>query len=701
MRVTLVAKPFSTTTKDMKVLLALYGVLSSFVDGEGQRHRAGRETLERLLRGLGVETEGKDWQARALRQRTQALLERGAAAPAVAWDGQRVQASLWAGQDAPLGQLHGEVLLENGPAQGMAFTVKKRDPAGEHLHRVTLTAVSRPRIPLGLHQLRLTVGAREVCLPLIAAPRRCPALLVPQGQRGRWGVFAPVHALYREEAPALGTYSDLAVLAERLSRHGAGALAVLPLLPCYLDGPVEPSPYAPVSRLFWSDVWVDPTASPQWSGCEEAQKLLAQGGADAAGGLVDFQAAYARRRKILTALSETFRGGDDDYQRFLATHPQVNDYALFRACTEGQGGLWPTWPDALQRGSLREDAVPPQALRYHRYTQWLAHRQMAALKDTAQQQDVLLAMDLPVGVHSGGYDTWRFRGAFARGVSVGAPPDAFFHQGQDWGFPPLLPDSSLGEGLTYLARCLDHHLAAGGLLRVDHVMGLERLYWIPQGLSAKEGAYVCAPLEALTALVCLKAHEHGCAVQGENLGTVSPRMNKALARHGLYGSHVLPFQQGGGGPAPFRAPSDAVVASLGTHDMPPLRGYLQARDIGVLEGAGLCTQEQSQQFRQGREHFATALAALPTPEAAQGETDPQAALWFKGLHWLGKSDAPLVVVNAEDLWLATEPQNVPGLDSRYYPSWRRRFALSLEAMTHHPRLAAVAQLFAARQRGRN
>ncbi len=302
------------------------------------------------------------------------------------------------------------------------------------------------------------------------------------------------------------------------------------------------------------------------------------------------------------------------------------------------------------------------------------------------QDGVRIYLDLPLGVHSEGYDVWRYRGCFALEAAGGAPPDPFFTGGQNWGFPPLHPEGIREDGYGYVIAGLQHHLARCRVLRIDHVMGLHRLFWVPHGVDARDGVYVRYPADELWAVLCVEAHRHGAVLVGENLGTVPPSVDRALEHHGALGMYMLQFMLG---PArDVEAPGATELAALNTHDMPTFAGFWQGldledrRDLGLLDDAGM--QAESQQRAQTRE---AARAFLGAEGLLDGRGDEQEVL-RAALRYLGGSASPLVMVSLEDLWGETAPQNTPGTSSER-PNWLRRARYSLEDLPQRPEVEPV------------
>lgn len=443
---------------------------------------------------------------------------------------------------------------------------------------------------------------------LIVAPWRAS---VEEGSH-EWGVFLPLYAL-----PGDADFWGLRRLGEWAGGLGASVLGTLPLLASFLDEPFEPSPYAPVSRLAWNEFYVH-----------------VPGVVDNPGGYVDYRGIMSAKRKVLEGMIQEVP------RDFLEAHPEIRPYAKFRG-----------------------DA------RYHEFAQWLAHRQLIETASALREKGVRLYLDLPLGVHREGYDVRKYGEHFALEANVGAPPDGLFTGGQDWGFPPIHPERSRRDGHRYFIACLRHHLEVANMLRIDHVMGLHRLYWVPEGFSPKEGAYVRYPAKELYAILCLEARRHNAVIVGENLGTVPGYVNDTLPQHGIRMMYELPFHFGS-------SPSPAEVASLNTHDMPTFAGYWEGLDLDDQVDLGLLSSPD--EARASREQALRALTRAVGASTADPRTVLEASLRF-----MGRSDASLVMVNLEDLWLERRPQNTPGT-WKERANWVRRARYGLEKIQVMP-----------------
>ncbi len=666
---------------ELQRLLDLYrlardcGIYTSYRDIAGRRVRAGPDRLLAALRAFGIPIERPEEAGMLLRERRLGRWQRPLEPVYVAWDGRPGPIGLRVPEGLDSGRVRLSLELEGGEVRPLdvdlgACPVLGRGPDGTGAER----AVGLPGpLPLGYHRLRVEAGPGAGAEALvISAPLRA----APFSGRS-WGVFLPLYALQTARSWGLGDFTDLRAFAHGVTGLGGRVVGILPVLAAFLDGPFEPSPYAPVSRLFWNDLYVDPTAAPNFGECGAARGLTSDPEFRSAleglraGPLVDYRRAYGLKRRVLSLLAEDFFGrypDHPDFRAFLRERPEVEDYARFRAVGERRRTGWGAWPEALRSGRVGPGDFDEGAFRYHLYAQWLAERQLAALPG--------LYLDLPLGVHPDGYDVWRHRELFVLGTRAGAPPDMFFTGGQDWGFPPLHPERLRAAGYAYFVAALRHPMRRAALLRVDHVMGLHRLFWLPPGLDARDGVYVRYPAEELYAVVTLESVRTGCGVVGENLGTVPPEVNPALERHGLLGMYVLQFELRADGPP--RPPGPNCVAGLNTHDTPTFAGFWSGRDIadrrelGLLDDARAAAEEAARQ-----ELRAGVLAFLRAAGLLSPDEDHPAAVLRGLLTFLGRSEAALVLVNLEDLWLEERPQNVPGT-SWERPNWRRKARYAFE-----------------------
>jgi 4-alpha-glucanotransferase len=470
-------------------------------------------------------------------------------------------------------------------------------------------------------------------------------------------------------------------------------------LAAFLDAPVcEPSPYSPASRLFWNEFYLDIPAIPEFSRCRPAQRLFRslpfqrQLDAFRQAPLVDYRAEMAARRQLLEKLAHFLFHANSarrkQFSRFLRECPQVEDYAKFRAACDQTKLPWQQWPQRMRVGNLQVGDYSESAKNYHLYVQWLAQEQIALLTKKCRARGVQFYLDLPLGVHPAGYDLWRERDAFASGASVGAPPDAFFSKGQNWGFAPLHPQRLREQRHRYIREVLRFQMRQTGMLRLDHVMSLHRLYWIPDGCSAKEGAYVSYPAEEFYAILSLESHRHKTVVVGENLGTVPDEVNEAMNRHALRRMYVVQFAQRPNPRAALAKPPPRSVASLNTHDMPAFAAHWRGLDIDDRMKLGLFTKAEARKEHARRAKLNSALLKFLQRNGRRKKAaadDEVLRVAQVCLAWLRTSPAELVLINLEDLWAEALPQNVPGTSTER-PNWRRKARFSIEQIQAQPEI---------------
>jgi 4-alpha-glucanotransferase len=609
--------------KSLRSLARALGVHTRYIDGLGRRVTVSPETLVRVCAALGAPVTAPEDAAEALRAHRAA--DRTLFPPVlVAWDGE-LQGPTIPG-DRPV---RAEVQLEHG-----VVTPLERSGAG-------LRAAGP--LPLGYHRLTAETSVGIETCTVISAP--VPTWRRP-GTHRSWGVGAHLAALRSSRSRSLGDLRDLESLCRWLGDRGADLVTLLPVLPTFNTDPPEPSPYSPVSRLFWSEL------------------ILDLGDAHLPAGAVttlDVSRADAEVRAALAGHPAPDRSQLDE---------ELLRYARFRGAQARLGRNWRDWPPNARDGAPDPDQLDADEERFHLVAQSLARRQLQDLRERLDRDGFRLGLDLAVGVHPDGYDPWSRQALFSGGMSIGAPPDRGFPSGQDWGFSPVVPEASRREGHQYLAASIAHQMELAEVLRVDHIMAWERLYWIPHGFGLHEGTYVSYPAEELFAVLTLESHRHGCEVVGENLGTVPRGIHQALPRHGIWGMYLAEFSAGDG--ADFAPPTAADMALVGTHDTPTFAGWLSGHDIGERLRYGLLAEEAAPRVREERARAASWLS-----QRFDRPLDDPRGLFIELLEWLGRSDSPLVVPWLEDLWLEEVGVNLPGTRSSERPNWQRPMRLLL------------------------
>ncbi|MBX6363412.1 MAG: 4-alpha-glucanotransferase [Gemmatimonadetes bacterium] len=683
-------------------LSRLYGVRAAYRDAAGRPRRAGAEAVLAILRALGAPVERPGDVRAALRERRRELWGELAPPVHVAWDGRAsaVELRLPASRaDAPL---RATLRLEDGDVRGWrvalgdAAVVAQRTVEGE---RVVAKRIELPGpLPPGYHHLRLEGAGRTAETLVVSAPTRA------YGEGGHeWGIFLPLYALRSRRSLGIGDLTDLGELARWTGERGGAVVATLPLFSAFLGQPFDPSPYAPVSRLFWNEIFADPERAPELERAPAARELLAsprfraEARRLAQGELVDYHAVAALKRRVLEELA---RAADPDapaFRAFVECAPRLHDYARFRAATRRLQKPWPAWPEALREGRIGPGDVAAEEVRYHEYVQFLMDRQLTALATADGTRRARLYLDIPVGVHRHGFDTWCERALFPEDVCAGAPPDLFFTGGQNWGFPPTNPETLRRSRYRYFIDSLRAVMPFAGVLRFDHVMALHRLYWIPPGFPATEGAYVHYRAEELFAILSLESHRHRTRVVGEDLGTVPRAVRVAMGRHNVSRMYVLQFEVYPDARPTVRRPPRNAVASLNTHDLAMFAAFLEGADIEERRALGLTGEAEARAEAEMRHRQVVELARfLTTRGFLQGTPTPPRML-DASLKFLGSSPAWLLLLNLEDLLGEMRPQNLPGTGPER-PNWRRRARLPLEEIEHDPDAVAVIETVDRRRR---
>ena len=715
---------------DLRSLARLYGVQTVYWGIDGKRHDAADEALLGTLRALGAELAEPEDAPRAARCRRQELWRTVLEPVTVAWQGEKAAATLRLPADKAEGAYRLRLELEDG--QVRQSEGRLRDLAALRRRTVERAGYVRKALPLpealpaGYHRLELAAGDAAFRSLVIAAPERAHA--APENRA--WGLFLPLYALRTDRSWAAGDLSDLGTLMDWTARHGGQVVATLPLLGHLWEIGADRSPYYPATRLFFDELYLDVTKVTGFERCREARELLDSPAGRAAlrrmraAKMVEYRAQAELKGKVLAALAEAFfdSGADrGELERFASDNGDAVQYARFRAVCVRRGKGWPTWPQRLREGDLRTVDYDEADFRRFLFAQWQLGRQLGELSERARRAGVRWYLDLPLGCDPGGFDGWRWPEAFAEGMSVGSPPDDFQPGGQDWGFAPLHPRRLRDSGYAYFIRALRCQLARAGMLRIDHVMGICRLYWIARGAPAGSGLYVRYPMDELAAILCLESHRHEAVIVGEDLGTVPDAVRRCLRKRRIMGMYVLPFElrpqpleekpdeqakaQDAAKaesaeappprqppPPPLREPPEDVAVSLNTHDLPTFAAFWSGADVDAQASRlddEQADEQDDEQCRRRRALRAALLQAVADDAGEAPDGDDARAVLAACLRLLARSPGRLLLVNLEDLWLERRQQNRPGCDDR--SNWRRKARHSLEELDG---LAGVAGILA-------
>ncbi|MEV0220258.1 4-alpha-glucanotransferase [Streptomyces sp. NPDC050704] len=580
------------------------------------------------------------------------------------------------------------------------------------------TRASAEQLPVGVHELEATApDGRTARAHLVVAPVRLPA---PPGRT--YGLLVQVYSLLSRRSWGMGDLGDLAELTAWAGRAlGAGFVQVNPMHAAVPGAPTDPSPYRPSSRRFPDPVYLRVEDIPEFAYADERDRDRVRTVLERAGrlreavlhkgALIDRDAVWELKREALELVRDVPLGPGRRaaYCDFLAEEGEaLEDHATWCALAEVYGSDWQKWPTGLRDPRSAETARARAELMdrvdFHSRLAWLTDAQLATAQRSARDagMGVGLVHDLAVGVHPGGADAWAQQEYFAAGMSVGAPPDAFSVQGQGWGLPPWRPDRLAESGYAPYRRLLRALFRYAGALRIDHVMGLFRLWWIPQGRPATEGTYVRYDAEAMLAILALEASRAGALVIGEDLGTVEPGVRETLHEHGVLGTSVLWFERdwdGTGLPLPPERWRADCLATATTHDLPPTASRLTGDHVELRDRLGLLTrpvEEERAEAAAEAGEWLTLLARLGLLEGAAGGVSEQSEeAEIQALHrFLLRTPARMIGVWLPDTVGDRRPQNLPGTWDQY-PNWRLPVAdaegrpVTLEELAASPRLHAL------------
>jgi 4-alpha-glucanotransferase len=660
----------------LEALARSLGIQTEFTDSAGKTQIASPETLKALLRFWEIDIKSASDIRDAVRDQQITQANQVLPPVIVAWDGQPFKLEMQIPSNWEDSQASCQLTSDEGEVRKWNISLKK----------FLQKRLRLPALPFGYHELVVGIQNRICKTLLISAPTKTYR---PPDAAKSWGAFLPMYAAHSSRSWGAGNFSDFQALGEWVANVGGKTLATLPITAAFLEpAKCVESPYSPASRLFWNEFYIDIERVPEFAASAAAQKLVRSKGFQKrlnrfrTEQLIDYPAQTRARRQVLELLAQELRRSTRlrDFQRFLADNTLLQTYAEFRAAHERSGTSWSDWEPRMRFGKLQAGDFSENARTYHLYVQWLAHEQMEALGEACKKRGLNLYLDLPLGAHPDSFDVWREQDLFAITASVGAPPDALSSQGQNWGFPPLHP-ARLREGrYEYLINYLRFQMRHAGILRIDHVMSLHRLYWIPPGFSATQGAYVRYPAEEIYAILSVESHRHKTRIVGENLGTVPPEVNEGMKRHGLGKMYVLQFEQRPDAKNALPSPPADSVASINTHDTPTFAAHWRGTDLKQRVASKLLAPKGLKREIASRKELNKALIEFLrkhrwlSPAAQEAEEIVSACL-----RCLARSPAEMTLVNLEDLWAEEMPQNVPGTVCEY-PNWRRKAARTIEEM---------------------
>ena len=533
-------------------------------------------------------------------------------------------------------------------------------------------------LPQGWHRIvaRHEDGS-EYSSTLIVVPQRLSCRL-DDGHK-RWGVAAQLYSTRSSGSWGMGDTQDLADLTAIVARDGANFLQVNPLhapQPCF---PQETSPYLPVSRRWASPLYIRPEAIDEYACMDGKERGVITRYAHASRSqedIIDRDLSWKSKLKALRKIFEIPRSitRQAQFEHFCAEGGEsLENFALWSALVFENGDIELPAPYASINAPEVEQARQRLAgeIEFWQWCQWIVFDQLIRAQESAHRlgMDMGIMSDLAVGVHSLGSEIWSMPEIFAPGMSVGAPPDMYSQQGQNWSQPPWSPRGLAKAGYAPLRDMLRSVLSYSGAVRIDHILGLFRLWWIPEGMEASAGAYVSYDHEAMVGIVLLEAQRAGAVVIGEDLGTVEPWVRGYLNDRGILGTSVLWFEKEGSGwplwPDHYRR---SCLAAVTTHDLPPTLGYLEGVHTQLRNRLGLLVEDLDQVLEADRVERERMVSRLKEGGFIHNE-EPSEEELVMGFHaYLAASPALLLAVSLVDAVGEKAPQNLPGTSDQY-PNW--------------------------------
>ncbi len=692
-------------TPALAELAHAYGVVTEYEDWRDEAVQVPEETIAAVLGAMGVDVSDAE---AALAERADLPWRQVLPPCVVTVAGRPVEVHAHTATGQPVPTLY--LALEAGGTRELRAP-RRRRPASTRVVdgvEVVRTTFDLPAdLPLGYHRLR----TGEATCRVIVTPARLelPAALA---ERHGWGFAAQLYSVRSRQSWGVGDLADLTDLAVWSAGLGADYLLVNPLHAAEPTAPLEPSPYLPTSRRFPSPLYLRVERIPEHGDLPDAARAEVERlAAEVHAALDDLDAidrdtSWTAKRRALRLVHAVPRtpGRELAYAAFREREGEgLTSFATWRALAIEHGPDFRTWPEQLRDAGSTAVAEAGEQLRdevdLECWLQWVLDEQLRTAQSAATGAGMALGTmhDLAVGVHPGGADAWRMRSTYAEGVRVGAPPDAFNQRGQDWGQPPWQPHRLAETGYEPFRDLVAALLRHAGGVRIDHVIGLFRLWWVPEDRPASEGTYVRYDHEAVLGVLALEAHRAGAVVVGEDLGVVEPSAREYLLERGILGTSILWFERDqDGAPLPADRWRELCLASVTTHDLPPTAGYLDGVHVDLRESLDLLTRPVAEEREVDEAERASWLAEVReqvdlAPDASTREV-------VEGLHaYLALTPSRLRCVALTDAVGDRRTQNQPGTANEY-PNWRIPLSgpegrpMSLEDVLASPRARSLARM---------
>ncbi|MFW6449785.1 MAG: 4-alpha-glucanotransferase [Nanoarchaeota archaeon] len=605
----------------LNTLAKLYGVYSSYKDSFGRHIVIPKNTIIKVLWAMGVKVKNNDDVQREIRKyhRKKRIIE----PVAVAWNG-KLKFSV----NTRAKELRFCLIFENG-------SIWKQKTANKEIEL---------SVPYGYHKLQVIIGSKRHESFIISAPRKAY-----EPKKKHRGIFAPLYSLHSKTSMGAGDYLDFEKLCGVAAKNHFNLISTLPLNPILLEPYNDISPYSPASRMFWNEFYISLHKIPELKDCKRALNILNKSKIKSK--KVNYKKTWKIKRKVLEVLSHELGKNHSRYREFLEfirKNPLVKNYAKYRERMEKSGGYW-----------------------FYLYAQWKAQEQLFEVSQKARENGISLLFDFAVGVHPKGFETHNKK-IYLKNISVGAPPDPLFTGGQNWGFLPPHPDLIRQDHYVHFIKAVQMHMQMADFLRIDHIMGLHRVFAIPDGLSPKEGTYISYNHDEFYAILCLESLRNKCGLVGENLGTITKKINKKIREHNIYELKVLQMLINKKIPQIPRR----TLLCLNTHDTATFAGFLEGTDIKESLGRGIIGKQKAVFGLIERKKVINTLSRKLKAKGLM-KKNTKKELLKASLEYMYNSRAKIAIINPEDLWLEKEPHNRPGT---IHGNWQNKMKYSIETL---------------------
>lgn len=646
-------------TDNLNKLADHYGIFSSFRDLDRNIQATSRETQLALLKGNGIQVDNDAMIAEHLAEiRTKNAIRR--------LPDEIIITANQANQIFNIQKINWQIELENG----------------ETLSGKADGKINLPAMASGIHSLTVKFDGHTEIISLICAPNRAPSIQALSGKHNIWGVNTALYALNSSQNYGIGNFENLATAAEAFGANGADFVGINPVHAIgWVEGVI--SPYSPSHRAFLNPAYISLPAPA-------TSQNLAE--------FIDYKGSkQAHQQALETAFSHA--NLDHEYNNFChnADAP-LADFALYEALSETHGSDWRQWPQYLQSPmqiTLSQKVELAPRIAFHQWLQYMADMQLENVQNRAKKSGMAMGLylDLAVGSRRGGAETWLASDAVGDAVSIGAPPDHLSPAGQDWGLAAYAPAKSRANKYKALRQSLRASMRHASILRIDHVLGMNRSYWLPDNGAA--GGYIKQPFESILAVIAIEAERANCAVIGEDLGLVPHGFRDTMRARGLYSYSVLQYDKNEAGNfKPHAQLNPQTLACFSTHDTPTLKGYYQKNDIAWWQKLGwVQPQKLNAAWLQRDQEVETILTTAQQPKSTNFGS------FRDGINnILATSPATMVALSSDDIFEVTEAPNLPGTIDEH-PNWRRRHPELVEDFGTNTKLKNIGTLMKNAKRG--